>query len=463
METKEFTQFPWTERLAKSLTGLSETQKPFLETYWKTTGFPRQITFNGKDETTFPWDDYNRLYEDAQISDQSGNAEYYAPLRKALEAVYAVLRDHPALALVPEKGTFDNAFHVSIVDTTTLSTFSCLVAGQMAQNDKIKADRFKASTAQLNSLLHAPIVDQWLNSSLLQGKDIALFYGVRLEHEVELCEGYSIAPFHLLREHLDSDWIRDVATQQIDWRKTEAIFGIVRNFNWRPRISSNYHYSPDPPRTPPPLFHRWADEFSELMSISLGSRISWLKTFEGCVSRSACELLGQPHHQPSSPEGRSISHLFSSFVEFKETSPRQIKEISNIFEKRSVISYAKYAPIIHRLAEAHRREGRFSSHDRILDLAIVFERLFKPSQRQISSKLQEAAAELLAKDDGEKKALRATIKHLYDVRSAIVHGPTDSKKERLLMEVGEAWIRSSDVARRATLKKLASELATTLL
>lgn len=51
-----------------------------------------------------------------------------------------------------------------------------------------KADQFKASIAQLNSLLQATIVEQQLNSSLLQGKDIALFHGVCLEREIELCE-----------------------------------------------------------------------------------------------------------------------------------------------------------------------------------------------------------------------------------------------------------------------------------
>ncbi|MEG3661737.1 hypothetical protein [Celeribacter halophilus] len=453
----------WEESLAEKLVELSTTQKPYLKRHWEIYGFPTRVTFNGKDETPFPWDDYNSLYEDAQLSERTGSAEYYSPLRKALEAVYDVLRYHPALTLVPKSGAFYDAFHVSINDTTALTTFNNLITGQIAQNHNSSKDHFKASVARLNSLLQAPFVDQQLYSSLLQGKDIVLFHGVRLEHEIELCEGYSIAPLSLLREHLDPEWITDVATKQIERRRTEAIFGIVHKFNWRPRISSTYTTVTHSPRTPPPLFHRWADEFSELMSVSLGCRISWLKTFEGCVSRSACELLGQHHHQPSSADGRSISHLFSPFAKFKETSTRQINEIANIFAKRSVISYADYAPIIHRLAEAYRREGRFSVHDRILDLAIVFERLFKPSQGRISHKLQEAAAELLAKNDGEREALRATIKHFYDVRSAIVHGPTDSKKERLLMEVGEAWMRSSDVARRATLKKLTAKHATTLL
>jgi hypothetical protein len=455
LDRKKFMKLFWEESLAEKLVELSTTQKPYLKRHWEIYGFPTRVTFNGKDETPFPWDDYNSLYEDAQLSERTGSAEYYAPLSKALEAVYDVLREHPVLARVPEKGTLDNAFHVNIINTTTLSTFSYLVAGQMAQNDKINADQFKASTAQLNSLLQAPIVDKQLNSSLLQGKDIALFYGVCLEREIELCEGYSIAPLKLLQEHLAPDWIRDVAAQQVDWRRTEAIFGIVRNFNWRPRISSIYTDATHSQRTPPALFHRWVEEFSELMSVSMGCRISWLMTFEGCVSRTACELLGHEHRSASQHKGSSISHLFNAFQEIEIAPPEKVEEVSSIFSQRSKLPYAQLAPIIHRFAEAYRREGRFAAHDRVLDLAIVFEWLFKPKSK-INQTLQEETANLLGQTESEKESLRAVVKHLYGVRSAIVHGPTSTQNEKRLREVQVAWKQSADVGRRVVLKKLTS-------
>jgi hypothetical protein len=154
-------------------------------------------------------------------------------------------------------------------------------------------------------------------------------------------------------------------------------------------------------------------------------------------------------------KGRSISHLFSAFTEFKEADGAQIQEAQLLFSRRGETAYAELAPLVYRLAEAYSRDGRFAAQDRILDIAIVFERLFKPANRQISKVLQHEIAELLGYNDEEKDGIKADVKHLYDVRSAIIHGPSDVRKKQLLREVEKAWKAGAGIARAALIKKLA--------
>ncbi|MGJ5621618.1 hypothetical protein [Sulfitobacter sp. MF3-043] len=178
-------------------------------------------------------------------------------------------------------------------------------------------------------------------------------------------------------------------------------------------------------------------------------------TLERCISRVASDLLGQ-HHSPSSPrKGRSISHLFNAFAEFKEAEGAQLQEAQLLFSNRRETAYAELAPLIYRLAEAYGRDGRFAAQDRVLDLTMVLERLFKPGRGRISETLQHEMAELLGQTVEEKVSIKADIKHLYDVRSAIIHGPSDARKQRLLTEVTDVWKAGAGLASGALIKKLA--------
>ncbi len=131
-----------------------------------------------------------------------------------------------------------------------------------------------------------------------------------------------------------------------------------------------------------------------------------------------------------------------------------IEETRSLFARRRDTSYPELAPCIQRLAEALSRDGRYATEDKVLDLAVVFERLFKPSPKRISGDLQDAVADLLGTDEESKDLLRTTVKHFYDVRSAIIHGPSDEKKKRLRTEMGEASKNGFEIARQSLMKKL---------
>ena len=116
--------------------------------------------------------------------------------------------------------------------------------------------------------------------------------------------------------------------------------------------------------------------------------------------------------------------------------------------------YGTMAPIISRLAEALARSGQFAAEDKVLDVAIAIERLFKPKGRNISEKLREKMASFLEGDDEAQSQVKEAVKHFYDVRSAIIHGPQNGKKIHLLEKKNEAFDAGFSLARRSLFKML---------
>ncbi len=446
----------WEKRLAESLLNLSLSQKPYLQRHWQSHGFPAQVSFNGCDETPFPADDLYTVYEDARHSTRFGNAEYFSELRGALDPVRGVLRDHPIIARALGQRIDGDEVQVGILNSTTLTSLSQMIVGQMAQNESGSKDGFLQTASRLNALLLSSKVepDSSQATDLNTGMDVALFYGLRVPHEIDLGEGYSLIPLTLLKNYVDREWLREVAPEHVEWRRTEAMFAIIHRFAWRPHVRNKHSFEERKYKALTPLFHRWTEEFSNLLAVALGARTTRVMTFEGCISRVASDLLGQ-HHGPNSPQkGRPISHLFSSFAKFEEVDVKDIERARSLFSRRAKSDYADFAPAMYRLAEAYSRDGRFAAHDRVLDLAIVFERMFKPGNRQISKTLQHELAELLGKGEEEKSRIKDSVAHFYIVRSAIIHGPLDNRKERLLREIEPAWLAGAKLAREALLLKL---------
>lgn len=455
MLNKDFDQTDWTKRLSSSLSHLERVQRPFLDWYFSASGYTRIIR-NGRDETPYPSEAIQKLYDDALFEARYKNTENFKKLKAAIDPVRGVLRDHPTLSRALGNNLRRDEFQVGILNHTSMTTLSQLIVGLMEAQDEGSNDPFQGPARDLNALLGLPIGqgDGSNNPSLGGALDVAVYHGACIECEVELGEEYVLLPFEQLSEHIEPEWLREVAAQQVNWRRLEPVFGIARRFSWKPRIGDLHNPTNTQTRSPPPLFHRWAAEFANLISVALSLRVSWLATFEGCIPRRASGLLGSLHGSAQTHNGRSISHLFSAFDEIKIVDAGQIEAVKDLFARRRETEYPEMAAIIQRLAESHRRDGRFSSEDKILDLAIVFERLFKPRGRSLSRDLENAAADLLAADDQENTSIREQMRHFYKVRSAIIHGPSDDKRRRLISQSGRAWKAGEPIARAALLKRI---------
>ena len=129
-------------------------------------------------------------------------------------------------------------------------------------------------------------------------------------------------------------------------------------------------------------------------------------------------------------------------------------EAKNAFEERKSERYREVAPVIGRLAEALARSGQFAAEDKVLDVAIALERMFKPRDGGISRQLQEKVAGFLEGDDETQSQVKEAVKHFYDVRSAIIHGPKDGKKSACWKKKNEAFDAGFSLARRSLFKML---------
>ncbi|GAA3857627.1 hypothetical protein GCM10022404_05600 [Celeribacter arenosi] len=66
-------------------------------------------------------------------------------------------------------------------------------------------------------------------------------------------------------------------------------------------------------------------------------------------------------------------------------------------------------------------------------------------------------AELLGVDEKHKDEIRAAIKQVYDVRSAIVHGATDARRKRHLEGRQSAFISGFNLTQQALFKMILSD------
>jgi hypothetical protein len=386
----------WIKRLADALTNLNVAQVPFLEWYFSASGYTRVLR-NGVDETPYPRDAIYKLYNDAMLERRLKNTDKFKDLKVALDPVRGVLRSHPTLSKALGNRLGRDEFQVGVLSQTSMTTLVDLIVGLMTSQEAASSSRFLKPSSDLDELLKlasnpiSPQSTEFLSTAI----DVAIFHGLNFGSEVDLGEEYVLLPFNELSAYVEREWLQEVAAKQVNWRRTEPIFGIARKFHWKPRIGGLYNPPNTQTRQPPPLFHRWVDEFANLLSLALSQRVSWVATFEGCIPRRAACLLGNKHWSAHKHEGRSISHLFSAFEEYEAVEEAQIGVVRDLFARRRETEYAETAAIIQRLAEAHRREGRFALEDRILDLAIVFERFFKPRGRSIARELANATADYL--------------------------------------------------------------------
>lgn len=196
-----------------------------------------------------------------------------------------------------------------------------------------------------------------------------------------------------------------------------------------------------------------ADVLIELLALYHAAPAVRVASLTPRVHRTACLLLGSlDYHRSFSGRRRSwMSGWLSGAVNVQRDA---IDAAVAAFADRNGAEYRHCAPVIARLVEALGRRGRFRTDDGILDVAIALERMYRPEDRGISVQLQHGVAEFLGGDEEERSRMKREVKHFYDVRSAIIHGPRDERKKQLLEERPEALRNGSELARRSVIKVL---------
>lgn len=433
----DFDALDWETRLTKSLRALAKIQESFLQDYWSANGYPTRSCFNGNDETPFPTDDYSWVYEQALTTNTSTDKEYHRPLVDALAPVRSLLRVHPAFSSILKMQLGPEAVRVGIGNSQTYTGIAQIVSGVMARQYDRRQKQFLKTAHELDSLLSLSSRNMIspLENDLDLGLDIDLFYGAKVVRKYDLGNGYFIAPLEELREYIEPSWFQDRAPDQVQTRDLGLFFGIAAPFRWKPEIR-HVHAPPQDghPRDVPPLFHRVAAEFAELLSVVLECPITWVYDFPGAISKVSSQLLGQYHDPTSARPGEFVGKFHDPFRRLDPVNPDRITRAIELFSRKSETNYAAVAPLLHRLAEAQRTFGRFAKEDRILDLAIIFERFF-PKEEIYRKELSLNISNLLGETDEESAQIGEGVEHFYRIRNAIIHGGKKKGDSELLLEI----------------------------
>ena len=449
MTAGEFSADEWIDRLARALPGLAEAQEPYLREYHEHN--PRvHFELGGRDGNlpAFPMDDLRDLYAMALHS------HAFTALCAVLDPVRHILRSHPTLEPVVSRIIGRDDFWMQILGKGSKTSLADLIGGLMARAYELPGDGFRAAATELNAFLDAAGEDKTVAvpGDLDVGYDVVLFHGLSLREKFAIGDGMTIVPFEQVRTFVDGSVLEDVAPTVIKYDDWRSVGAVVKPFQWKPEFRRTGEEG-DPDLDRPGSFFREAQEFLDLLAVSHGVPIVCLVAVHHCLNRSACRLLGQAHNHGGFYWGRS-AHLFDRFPGSPKLLMEAFTEARTAFENRKSERYRTVAPVIGRLAEALRRSGQYAAGDKVLDVAIALERMFKPGDRGVSAQLQESIADFLGSDDEAQSQMKKAVKHFYDVRSAIIHGPKNERKRSLLEEKQKAFDAGFDLARQSLFKML---------
>ncbi|WP_247078966.1 HEPN domain-containing protein [Pseudohalocynthiibacter sp. F2068] len=437
---------------------LAKVQEPFLEAYWQTGSYPTRVSFNGKDETPFPKDDLVHLYDLARRSCRSVEKKYYKPLLDVLDPVRGILRSHPSLSRALGTLAGNDEFHVRILNGTSLTWLTQIVAGLLERADEHGDGGIVRAADELGSLLELNLTTLAVDvpSGLDQGYDLLLFHGPEIRNEFEVREGLIVKPAAELSDYLDREWIRDFVPDEMDKRDWRQIGAVVQPFRWRPSFRRKTDFREEPPNWPA-RFEDDALTFLEILSVANQTPVLPFALIHECVHRSACGLLGLAHSHGGLQPVRQVGRRHDPFRTPPQLQTNSIDLAKQAYENRKDEEFERLAPIIHRLSEALARVGRFGANDRVLDISQSLELMFKPKGAGISRQLQDGMADLLGIDEPHKDEIRAAIKQVYDVRSAIVHGATDARRKRHLEGRQKAFVSGFNLTQQALFKMIVGD------
>ena len=226
-------------------------------------------------------------------------------------------------------------------------------------------------------------------------------------------------PFERARAFVDEKVLSEMAPDVVRFRDWRLVGAVVRSFQWKPEFRRKGDLR-ETNLEPPEPFERDVLEFLELLAVSHRVPIVCLAAIRQCLSRSACQVLGQEHNHGGLQWGRPV-HRFDPFATTPQPRAEALAEAREAFANRRNSRYGKLAPVVARLAEALARDGRFAAEDRILDVAIALERMYELGGGEISHKMRTRASWFLGEDAESRLRVMKSVTEFYRVRSEIVH------------------------------------------
>ena len=451
MTTGEFTAEDWIERLAGALAELVETQKRYPDELDQ----QRQQRVRSESKlfrrSAFddPAADLRTFYGHAARAGRSF-ADRYAPLRAALAEVQRILAAHPAWASLVEPADGRGEFSIWILNHGSSESLLSIISGLMVRGMAVRQDGFSVAAAELHGLLEPEGDLERMPGShdLLVGYHVTLFYGLRVSKEVPLADNMALLPFRQLKAFANEDMLQTVAPAVIHHNLQQAVGALVQSFRWQPEFRKQGE-SADPDLDWGGSFLTDAEAFVELLALFHAAPVMSLVRIPYCTHRRASHLLGLPYYHASYDWGRA-ARPFDPSAGSTELREDALAEAGHAFKDRNSAQYRYCAPIIARLAEALTRSGRLGTDDRILDVALALERLYKPGEDATTFTLKTRAACFLETGTQDRLRVLQDVEEFSKVRAAIIHGG----KRLSATAKNEAFGKGFEIARRSVVKLL---------
>ena len=443
----------WASRLARALARLAAVHQDYRH---EIDDYRRAIEQKDRWEREtfwYPSEALQYFYSSSCRADSKHSEKRYSSLSSAVREVEQVIGQNPALEGVLGSAG-DNEFGVRILDRRTYVSRRAMVAGLMTRAKQVEENGFRVASCELKELLDLSLNDASASASgnLNEGCHISAFIGLRFEKPFKITEGMTIVPFEQVDTFVNRNMMARILPAGSEWKMWKSVSAIVRRFRWQPTLLSLDEMMdadvgwerPDYMRTS--AFFKDAGAFIELLAVFHGVPVASLMNFPLCAGRRISLLLGNPYFHLD----WSLRSWPPAFVALRKPHPVDIDmvdKVRQIFLERE--RRRKYAPVISRLAEALARSGQYSAEDKILDVAIALERMYKPNSPEVTYKLRTRAACFLEPDTEGRKRVFEEIKRFYAARSEIVHRNQPSAEK-----MKDAFKTGFVLARRSLVKLL---------
>ena len=443
----------WVFHLARALARLAKV----TEDHWheidahrrereRTKRMPRESVWD-------PSADLDSFYWWSCRTDSKYFGKRYSSLRSAVHEVEHVIGQHPALEGIIGSADGDE-FRVRLLNCSTHTSRRSMVAGLMTRAKQVGENGFQVASCELKELLDLSLDDapNPVPRNLNEGCHVSAFFGLRFKVPFKITNDMTIVPLEQLDSFVNRSVLKRVMPELVEWKRWKSVGAIVRRFRWQPKLFSldDKNWTEENwtqrPYTQVSTFVKDARKFVELLAVLHGVAVVYLMNIPFCSDRRTSLLLGQPYVHSST----GWSSWTRSFRPLRSTHPADIRAVTQatqIYRGRG--RRREYAPVISRLAEALARSGQYAAEDKILDVAIALERMYKPNSPEVTYKLKTRAACFLELDTERRKHVFKKIGEFYAARSAIVHRRQSSAKK-----MKDAFETGFDLARRSLVKLL---------
>lgn len=428
----------WVKLLAKSLDSLKEAEEKYRSESCV------MCTDDNSHDTQPPSSPHSLsesryfLYREA---DSSKTSQHDGNLSSALNAVKTLLREHPVLnrALGPSEDKEE--FRIAIANS--LSRISLIDIATRLINCGTESG-FDDVASRLEELLSSR------EKHKLPCYHVSVFLGLRLNKEMQLSDGISIAPFERVKDFLDASGLENFVQNSKRFARAGSLGVVLKPSEWEPKIpAAGKELQSD---------IKWDNEFPkdaqtivDLLAIAHGAPVKNIICFEFCVDRRVSELMGT--HIGGGTFIRYTGLSINDDLESIFPSADKLSQVKDMFSwlKTRCNDLERYESVISRLSSSLLRKGRFAPHDKILDVAIALEQMYEIEGSGITYKLGTRASWFL-EDNGPKRVeVFDKVKDFYGARSDVVHYRKKGKSKEWKTEQSDSGF---DLASRTLFKLL---------